>query len=74
MNNKKFGLPTFGDYKFKGETKNCKEGDCLTLYDIGRGHFTFHTNWFWASFTAYLPKTNRILSINLGDGIGTEYK
>lgn len=70
MNNKKFGLPITGEYSIGDKTYKCDVGKCIGLYDIGRGHFTYHTNWFWASLTYYLPD-NRTFALNFGDGIGT---
>jgi hypothetical protein len=45
----------------------------LGLYDIARGYFTYHTNWFWATFMTYLSD-GRVFSVNFGDGIGPDYK
>ena len=45
----------------------------MTLYDNGRAHFTYHTNWFWASFTYHNKHINKDISINFGDGIGYDY-
>ena len=73
-NKKKFGIKTIGDYEYEGRKYTCDEEDhCLTLYDNGRAHFPYHTNWYWASFTSYIPKLNKVISLNMGDGIGIDY-
>eukprot|EP00347_Sterkiella_histriomuscorum_P001772 403370742 len=77
-NKKKFGIPTLGDYEYQGKKYHCgqkQDGSdkCLSLYDNGRAHFKYHTNWYWASFTAYLPKLQKTVSINMGDGIGIDF-
>ena len=72
FDHKKFGLPTLGTYSFKGKTYTCSEGECLTNYDEGRGHLSYHTNWFWASFATYLPD-GRTFALDLGDGLGEEF-
>ena len=72
VNKKKFGIPTVGEIYFKGKLNPCENNRCLTLYDIGRGHFQYHTNWFWASFSTRIG--DKTVSLNFGDGIGHEYE
>ncbi|CDW71221.1 UNKNOWN [Stylonychia lemnae] len=73
-NSKKFGIKAEGQYTYGGQTHQCKTEDhCLALYDNGRAQFTYHTNWFWASFTYHNSQLNKDISINFGDGIGTDY-
>jgi hypothetical protein len=43
------------------------------LYDQARGHFNYHTNWFWASMVTYLDD-GTVFSLNMGDGLGVENK
>lgn len=69
MNNKKMAFPVLGNYKIGDQNFKCNKGDCIGLYDIGRGHFNYHTSWFWATLVTYLPG-NRRFGLNLGDGIG----
>lgn len=69
-NKKKFGIPTRGEYWVDGQQLICGNNDCLTLYDNGRGHFHYHTNWYWASMQTRIGET--IVALNFGDGIGVE--
>ena len=71
-NKKKFGIPTIGEYWVDGKHFECGRNDCLTLYDNGRGHFQYHTNWYWASLQTH--DNNSIIALNFGDGIGIERK
>ena len=48
-------------------------GECIALYDFGRGHFTYHTNWYWAALAMYIPGTNRTFALNMGEGLGHEF-
>ena len=68
FNHKKFGIPILGTYELAGKKYECNEGDCLILYDIGRGIFNYHTNWIWISSNFYLPD-KRPFAFNLGDGL-----
>ena len=74
INSKKFGIETTGTYTFKGLTNTCSPTNkqCLALFDIGRGHFTYHTTWYWASTATYLPD-GRSFALNMGDGIGIQH-
>ena len=73
MNSKTFSIPVIGEYKIGTQTYKCKEGECIALYDVGRGHFTYHTTWYWATTAFYLPD-KRSFSFNFGDGIGSQYE
>ena len=67
-------MPIQGEFKLGDQIIKCEEKDkCLSLYDIGRGHFNYHTNWFWASMTTYLSDGKTTFSLNFGDGLGVEY-
>jgi hypothetical protein len=71
------GIPMEGEYTWNGVTKKCEKYECIGLYDIGRGVYSYHTNWFWATVMTYVKEENgrtRTFALNFGDGIGTEYK
>lgn len=73
-NRKKFGIQVTGHYRYKDKNYICNEEDhCLGNYDNGRGHFQYHTNWYWASFSAYIPEIKKTVALNMGDGIAVEY-
>ena len=75
-NKKKFGIHATGNYEYDGKRYKCddsKENKCLALYDNGRAHFPYSTNWYWASFTGYVESLGKTLSLNLGDGIGNNF-
>jgi hypothetical protein len=72
MNNKKMSIPVLGSYSFEGEDFEINPGEGMASYDVGRAHFTYHTNWFWATFSTYLPD-GRTFGVNFGDGIGHLY-
>lgn len=44
------------------------------MYDMGRGYFSYFTNWVWAAFSTYLPGTNKLFAVSMGEGIGVEYE
>ena len=66
-----------GEYSWKGKQYKCDVGECIGLYDIGRGYFTYHTNWYWATAMTYIKSKEgklQTFAFNFGDGIGTEYR
>ena len=60
-----------GTYSVNGQKFECRDKKCIGLYDNGRGHFTYHTAWFWANLVFYLPDGRRF-GLNFGDGIGVQ--
>eukprot|EP00349_Pseudokeronopsis_sp_Brazil_P000345 CAMPEP_0202961896 /NCGR_PEP_ID=MMETSP1396-20130829/5992_1 /ASSEMBLY_ACC=CAM_ASM_000872 /TAXON_ID= /ORGANISM="Pseudokeronopsis sp., Strain Brazil" /LENGTH=147 /DNA_ID=CAMNT_0049682095 /DNA_START=474 /DNA_END=917 /DNA_ORIENTATION=- len=76
-NNKKFGMPVKGTYRLGDEVYACGEGDCIAMYDLGRGHFTYFTNWYWATIAGYLTPEGEdspvTFALNMGDGLGYKY-
>lgn len=69
MNNKAFGALVTGEYEFKGHKQQCM-GNCLSLYDLGRGRFNYHTSWIWASLVTTLPESGEVFALNLIIGFG----
>ena len=68
---KKFGFSVKGSYSVNGQRFTCGPGQCIGLYDLGRGSFTYYTAWYWCHLIFYLPDGRRF-GLNLGDGIGVE--
>lgn len=67
LNTKKFGIPLLGSYSLGEREYHCREGDCLILYDLGRGVSNYYTNWVWVATNAYLPD-KRAFAFNIVDG------
>jgi hypothetical protein len=75
INNKLFGMNVTGAYKFEGKTYECGDhSNCISLYDLGRGRFNYQTSWIWPTLLTRLPETGELFALNLGEGLGTDYK
>eukprot|EP00347_Sterkiella_histriomuscorum_P000853 403374270 len=62
-----------GAYNLNGKEFKCQGTHCQMMIDIGRGSFNYGTAYFWVLIMTTLPD-GRTLTLNLGDGIGSEYK
>jgi len=72
-------MPIYGSYELNGKTYQCSESHhCVGMYDLGRGHFTYFTNWFWATISTVLKVEDGDeevhFSLNMGDGLGVNYQ
>ena len=49
-------MPVMGKYNYEDKDYVCNQNNCVTLYDIARGHFTYNTNWFWSMLVTHVNK------------------
>lgn len=62
-----------GSYTLNNKQTKCQGNDCFMMIDVGRGHFNYGVAYFWVLIMTTL-KDGREVHINLGDGIGSEYR
>ena len=70
---KKAGLTVKGTYKYQGKSYNCAErGQCLMMIDNGRTHNPYGNAYYWVLLMTKLAD-GRVVTINVGDGMGSKY-
>jgi len=62
-----------GTYKIDGNSQTCSGKECHMMIDIGRGSFNYGVAYYWVLIMTTLSD-GRTLTLNLGDGIGSEFK